>query len=138
MSDHVYLTGYQIKECIPDDKAVYVSRYDYDELKAELDKTKEALRLTGEGRPSEWAYTQLLNDFKAEKLKRKKLSDEYKESVAYMQGVIAKDRAMLLKLCNRVQDYASSGLIENFVYDEGMSSKKGCLSDIVDEAMVEK
>ena len=34
-------------------------------LQAELDKTKEALRLTGEGRPSEWAYTQLLNDFNA-------------------------------------------------------------------------
>lgn len=33
-------------------------------LEAELEKTKHALRLTGEGRPSEWAYTQLLNDFK--------------------------------------------------------------------------
>lgn len=35
------------------------------ELEAELEKTKHALKLTGEGRPSEWAYTQLLNDFKA-------------------------------------------------------------------------
>lgn len=33
------------------------------ELETELEKTKHALRLTGEGRPSEWAYTQLLNDF---------------------------------------------------------------------------
>lgn len=36
----------------------------YDALSAELEKTKHALKLTGEGRPSEWAYTQLLNDFK--------------------------------------------------------------------------
>ncbi len=36
-------------------------------LKDELEKTKKAIRDIGEGRPSEWAYTQLLNDYKKER-----------------------------------------------------------------------
>lgn len=34
-----------------------------DKLQSELDKTKAALRDTADGRPSEWAYVQLKNDY---------------------------------------------------------------------------
>lgn len=53
--------------------------------RAELEKTKEALRLTGEGRPSEWAYTQLLNDFNKARAEIECLEHECKAKQEYYE-----------------------------------------------------
>jgi len=42
-----------------------ITQDEYDALKAEIEKTKKALRDTADGRPSEWAYVQLKNDYDA-------------------------------------------------------------------------
>ena len=39
-----------------------IEKSSYDELEAELNKTKKALRDTANGKPSEWAYVQLKAD----------------------------------------------------------------------------
>jgi hypothetical protein len=55
-------------------------------LLKELKQTKNALQLTGEGRPSEWAYTQLLNDFKMAQKELAELKAENQRLISMIKG----------------------------------------------------